>query len=450
MRAMGMHMEPRLSGRPFLERWRNIAGFWLLGLFNNSAYVIMLAGANEISSAAVGLVYLCAVSPGMLLKLSAPYWFHRASYSKRILAAALLMSSSFSIVAFSGSRGWQLFGVVLASVQGGLGEASILALTSHYHSQTTITAWSSGTGFAGVFGYAWVAVFHVMLAWSLRSTLLTAHVIVVAWLLSFFLLLEPPDARQRSVSALLDKDRGLVEAAMRIDADSNSQVSTTYIDNDQGSSRYEPVAAEDVGVLSSHPSAPLSRRLHQSTVTTNMCAKERLRRTLALWPYTVPLVVVYFAEYALQSGVWPAIGFPVDSSSARSQFYVYSNWTYQVGVFVSRSSGSLWQARRQTLWLMPAAQVFVLCFFSLDAVYHFWYNWGLIMLCFATGCLGGAVYVQAFSMIAREVEPRFREFSLGAASVADSLGIAFADIAGIFIQGCLFKANKLSGADFSC
>lgn len=32
-------------------------------------YVIMLAGANQISSAAVGLVYLCAVGPAILCKV---------------------------------------------------------------------------------------------------------------------------------------------------------------------------------------------------------------------------------------------------------------------------------------------------------------------------------------------------------------------------------------------
>ena len=43
-----------------------------------------------------------------------------------------------------------------------------------------------------------------------------------------------------------------------------------------------------------------------------------------------------------------------------------------------------------------------------------------------------------------------REFSLGAASLADSLGVALADACGILIQGCLFKANGLPGADFAC
>ena len=35
---------------------------------------------------------------------------------------------------------------------------------------------------------------------------------------------------------------------------------------------------------------------------------ERLRATGRLWPYMLPLFIVYFAEYAMQSGTWTAIG----------------------------------------------------------------------------------------------------------------------------------------------
>lgn len=42
-----------------------------------------------------------------------------------------------------------------------------------------------------------------------------------------------------------------------------------------------------------------------------MTWRERAARTAALWPYTVPLVVVYFAEYAMQAGTWTAIGEPL-------------------------------------------------------------------------------------------------------------------------------------------
>ena len=110
----------------------------------------------------------------------------------------------------------------------------------------------------------------------------------------------------------------------------------------------------------------------------------------------------------------------------------------------------MWQAGRRARWAMPAAQVALLAGFLVIAATHVWYGWGLLGGAFAAGLLGGAVYVNAFTLIAREVEPQYREFSLGAASVADSAGIALADVAAIFVQGCLFKLNGLDGADFKC
>lgn len=44
------------------------------------------------------------------------------------------------------------------------------------------------------------------------------------------------------------------------------------------------------------------------------------------------------------------------------------------------------------------------------------------------------MYVNAFTLVSHQVDPEVREFSLAAASLGDSLGIAFADIAGILIQ----------------
>ena len=91
-------------GEPRMHVHAESCAFWLLGLLNNSGscdertstainrhisqlqlllyserwlfavYVIMIAGANDISSGAVGLVYFCTVFPALLVKLSAPYW----------------------------------------------------------------------------------------------------------------------------------------------------------------------------------------------------------------------------------------------------------------------------------------------------------------------------------------------------------------------------------------
>ena len=75
----------------------------------------------------------------------------------------------------------------------------------------------------------------------------------------------------------------------------------------------------------------------------------------------------------------------MEDPAARKHFYVYSNWCYQAGVFLSRSSGLLWQPTRGTLWAMPLQQLGWLAFFILDALYRLWYNWGLLVPCFITG-----------------------------------------------------------------
>ncbi|KAI8469813.1 MAG: batten's disease protein Cln3 [Monoraphidium minutum] len=182
-----------------------------------------------------------------------------------------------------------------------------------------------------------------------------------------------------------------------------------------------------------------------------MSWRQRIVATLKLWPYTVPLFVVYWAEYTMQSGVWSSIGFPVADDAARKSFYLWSNWTYQAAVFISRSSGTLLPVGRRGLWAMPAAQCGLLVFFTGVAAMHWWYNWGLLALCFVAGLLGGATYVNAFVLLSKETPAASREFSLAAACVADSLGIAAADAGAVFLQGCLMRANGLAGrAVFKC
>ena len=45
-----------------------------LPILHAAGYVIMIAGANEISQSSVGLVYFCAIFPALLVKLTGPYW----------------------------------------------------------------------------------------------------------------------------------------------------------------------------------------------------------------------------------------------------------------------------------------------------------------------------------------------------------------------------------------
>ena len=198
---------------------------------------------------------------------------------------------------------------------------------------------------------------------------------------------------------------------------------------------------------------------------------QRFDQICALWPYTIPLFTVYAAEYACMSGAWTAIGFPVTDVVARNRFYTTSNWLYQVGVFVSRSSGTLFTVSLPLLWALPLLQCANLVLFVVSAatlastvlVTHDiqgdelvaptnWLYSPMLFygVCLYTGLLGGAVYVHGYKRIVLDKPPEEAEFALAATSVAESIGVLVADITGLFMQSCLYKANGLSGAVATC
>ena len=87
----------------------------------------------------------------------------------------------------------QLLGVVMGSLQAGLGETSFLALTAFYEpSRKALTCWGSGTGCAGIFGYAWVVIFTIFFKVSFTTTLLCALILPVCYVANFYYVLKPP------------------------------------------------------------------------------------------------------------------------------------------------------------------------------------------------------------------------------------------------------------------
>ena len=62
---------------------------------------------------------------------------------------------------------------------------------------------------------------------------------------------------------------------------------------------------------------------------------QRLKHTLKLWPYIVPLMAVYFAEYAMQTGTWTAIGITAAASLHQAMCALLSTSALSRGVLCS-------------------------------------------------------------------------------------------------------------------
>lgn len=477
-----------------------VIAFWTLGVLNNMPYVVMIAGAKSISEGGTALVFVSNVLPSLCVKLSAPYWFDKVSYSRRISAASLLMSASFltvaifgfleskrtryyddtSAVGFNFNVVMQLVGVGFCSAQGGLGEASLLALSGRVDNILTgqgidlsddsehdavderrsqifteqsgndrkslnIAAFSSGTGLAGVCGFLYLFIATKIIELSLAETL----VISLIFPFAYWKIYELKLAKYTETDVILINTNEQIESSRERRRSTNEmrplsieELSDSFLDN--------PISSTDDSSVDSNGLNDIISSNSIDVPNYPMSISERIHLTFSLWKYMVPLFVVYATEYAMQSGIWTAIGFPVDSVSARNTFYVASNWMYQLGVFLSRSSGAFFTAPMWMLWLMPLIQTMNLIFFYFVAMYKILYNYALLLPAFFVGLLGGAVYVSGYQRINKDMPLHLREIALSTSSLADSFGILLADISGLFIQACIYQHHEIDGSLVKC
>ena len=71
---------------------------------------------------------------------------------------------------------------------------------------------------------------------------------------------------------------------------------------------------------------------------------------------------------------------------------------------------------------------------SVPFMKHIWITLGIVFL---EGLCGGAVYVNAFTMISESSTAENREFRMGVASMADSFGITVAGLISIPIHNAI-------------
>ena len=163
----------------------------------------------------------------------------------------------------------------------------------------------------------------------------------------------------------------------------------------------------------------------------------------------LPLLLVYIAEYTINQGVAPNLLFPLEASPFDQfrAFYPAYNATYQIGVFISRSSTPFFRVHQ--LYLPSLLQVLNLAVLALHAILGFIPSVYIVFaIIFWEGLLGGLVYVNTFAEISDHVPKDDREFSLGATTVSDSAGICIAAFLSIAIEVSLCNYQYVHGQDY--
>ena len=448
--------------------------WWLLGLLNNTPYVVMLAAAKWLNEGGTAIVYLVNTVPGLLIKATGPYWMHRYfSASQR-----MSMATACLIVACLLVRSLPMVGVAFVSLQIGLGEASLLGVAGLWDnsaaaaatSTSTVTdsgtsrkkelhclqAFASGTGLAGPLGYFWKMLWVQWWGFKVETCLQAMLLLAALYGWAFF-------QAQGEFTKFMHHCQPSV----------HSTVGEEHDDDDEAGGGEEE--EEELQVLRTDPAHSLDGHHTNFSLPTeegedrSFTALEqqsdgillddstlnRFQFVKGLWPYTIPLFAVYAAEYALQSGCWTAIGFPLTSVEARARFYQQSNWLYQAGTFVARSSGlCLKQISVPMLWFLPFLQIVNLVAFTFIAANpgSLLYRSTLLLIAsFYAGLLGGTVYIHGYLRIRKDYRNSNTELALFSACVAEALGVLVADVLGLFLQSCLYETNGMGNeAAISC
>lgn len=289
-------------------------------------------------------------------------------FSVRVSVSCIIATCGFVAVAFAESQWLALGGVAMTSFASGLGEPTFLAYSAYFN-KNVISTWSSGTGGAGIVGslaYTLLRFFGL----SNQQTLLVMVSIPILELITFFGLLRKP-------------------ASSRIE--------------DQAIGKH--VAEED-------------------NVEPMRSMKEKILYIGKLFRFMIPLCLVYFFEYLINQGLFELVYFPEIFINSSEQYQWYQV-TYQIGVFISRSSVNIVQIKY--IWIMAVLQGLNLVFFSFEAIYMFTPNifiiFGLILF---EGLLGGGAYVNTFYRMSKEIPATRREYAMSVVTLSDSLGITAA------------------------
>ncbi len=207
-------------------------------------------------------------------------------------------------------------------------EATLMNDERDQQQNRCITAFSSGTGLAGIVGYGYKAFLSEVFGWGLSYIVWSAIGFAFFYWQIYHTGLDALEQER-----MQPNDTGnFTQQAPPIHMLESSLLVTGRSNNEQKDEGYDNASlVEMVGHHqhreSRNTTSAAHRILSSASANTDLTAHDRFKLVLSLWPYTIPLFTVYAAEYMLQAGVWSAIGFPVTSTIARAQFYHNANWT---------------------------------------------------------------------------------------------------------------------------
>eukprot|EP00703_Trepomonas_sp_PC1_P002846 JAP93760.1 CLN3 protein [Trepomonas sp. PC1] len=368
----------------------NTVCFIFFGWTNNFGYSVMLSAAKRIigDKAPTSAVLLCDILPAFLIKLFVGFFLEKIPMIVKVLVTVLCAVLGFLLASLSDvSVVLGLMGVVFHSTGSGIGEITFLSYSS-YFSASCLSGWSVGTGLAGLTAAGMYAILSDLLHVNNKIILYCFIPIPLLMIEAYYL--------------------------------SNSKISPGQQAEKQKQSKQSDL--ENI---------PLLKQKQQKEKLT---MKQKIMSLLPMWTYYLSLFLVYVSEYMINQSVNAVMDFP--GSQYETLFYTFSQFAYQGGVLISRSSLQLFKLPYYLVLMPSLFQFLFLVMFSFEAMTLFINNfWVMMCLVFVEGFWGGLVYVDAMYWISMKSEEGIvKEFRLGIAAAFNSLGVLVASLIGFWLE----------------
>jgi battenin len=381
---------------------RNGCSFWVLGMLNNFAYVVVLCGAGALADSFgmgkyTGVVPWANVSVGLGVRMLNMCCLETRA-SARISATGAVFLVGYAMLALSVFHSfWAcIVAIVLLGAANSFGESVVLGYLQGFPPAIT-GAWSSGTGMAGVGGALYYLLlwllFNGHMNWDCTRTLYTIYasmipipilyVAIFRWGPTHWLV---GRSSQRDLAAehppQQDADQGADAQCADAQADMDAQAPAQAVQGEHAA-----LGGGDQCVHEGGEAEGMERG----------CGRV-LRVGAQVYHTALQLGAVYFFEYVV------SVAFAIRAPSAEingawwcRNGYQVLQMAYQTGVFLSRSSLGVLRVRRVGILTLLQAANFVGWY--LHAVHHVLQSWQQVACMCWVGILGGLMYVNVFANV---------------------------------------------------
>jgi battenin len=374
---------------PIVRRAKLI--LFVLGLLNNSGYVIVLSAAADLANRfhqekLMSLFSGSLVFFSIAVKMFSATFLLKLKHKARVkIAVAFFLLGVASIILALRVENFQiaLLGSLLLGMGGAFGDSAIQGFMKAFPPETFV-GYSSGTGGAGVFGSFYYFLLKVY-GFEVSKIFI---ILLLAYVLYYFCFCY------------------LIGLKLRLDSTVRAVAPDSETVEDNEAHVNEEISLDVIPVL--------------------------LKK---LWFYSLNFGLVYYFEYS-------TFGYLAETTSLKQTgdlfiaqyFFLIVQCTYQVGVFVARSSLSLFKISK--LQILTFIQATLFTFWMLSATVFDVNAYVLLGAVLAVGFVAGLAYVNTIYMILedREILKKEKEVCLNINGMASDLGVICSSISGFVFK----------------